>query len=114
MTFLELESFALSGSMAVAAGLVGCFAVMRRMTLAADAISHIALPGIGAALLGYAAWFHSWWGSYTLSRAEGFYLWGRGSSFAECSVVKPPASELAICPSDAISTDPRQESPPVP
>ncbi len=36
--------------MAVAAGLVGCFAVMRRMTLASDAMSHIALPGIGLAL----------------------------------------------------------------
>jgi ABC-type Mn2+/Zn2+ transport system permease subunit len=46
-----LGSFALSASMAVAAGLVGCFAVMRRMTLSADAISHVALPGIGVALL---------------------------------------------------------------
>jgi ABC-type Mn2+/Zn2+ transport system permease subunit len=36
--------------MAVAAGLVGSFAVMRRMTLASDAISHVALPGIGVAL----------------------------------------------------------------
>ena len=51
MTFIELGSIALSASMAVAAGLVGCFAVMRRMTLAADAISHVALPGIGVALL---------------------------------------------------------------
>jgi ABC-type Mn2+/Zn2+ transport system permease subunit len=37
--------------MSVAAGLIGCFAVMRRMTLAADAFSHIALPGIGIALI---------------------------------------------------------------
>ncbi len=36
--------------MAVAAGLVGTFAVMRRMTLASDAISHVALPGIGLAI----------------------------------------------------------------
>ncbi|HUL71628.1 MAG TPA: metal ABC transporter permease [Vicinamibacterales bacterium] len=40
----------LSGAVAIAAGLVGCFAVMRRMTLAADALSHVALPGIGVAL----------------------------------------------------------------
>lgn len=39
-----------SVAVAVSAGLVGCFAVMRRMTLAADAISHVALPGIGMAL----------------------------------------------------------------
>lgn len=37
-------------AMAVAAGMVGCFAVMRRMALASDAISHVALPGIGVAL----------------------------------------------------------------
>jgi ABC-type Mn2+/Zn2+ transport system permease subunit len=36
---------------AVAAGLVGSFAVMRRMALASDAMSHVALPGIGLALL---------------------------------------------------------------
>ncbi len=45
-----IESLALSIAMAVAAGLVGCFAVMRRMALAADALSHVALPGIGIAL----------------------------------------------------------------
>jgi len=33
------------------AGLVGSFALMKRITLAGDAISHIALPGLGLALL---------------------------------------------------------------
>lgn len=47
----ELGAVVLSMAMAVAAALVGCFAVMRRMALAADAISHIALPGIGIALV---------------------------------------------------------------
>jgi len=37
-------------AMAIAAGMIGCFAVMRRMALASDAISHVALPGIGVAL----------------------------------------------------------------
>jgi ABC-type Mn2+/Zn2+ transport system permease subunit len=45
------DAFLLPAAMAAAAGLVGCFAVMRRMTLAADALSHVALPGIGIALL---------------------------------------------------------------
>ena len=35
----------------VAAGLLGSFALMRRMTLAADSLSHVALPGIALALL---------------------------------------------------------------
>ena len=47
---MSIESLLLSITMAVAAGVVGSFAVMRRMTLAADALSHVALPGIGVAL----------------------------------------------------------------
>jgi ABC-type Mn2+/Zn2+ transport system permease subunit len=47
---MGIDSILLSAGMAAAAGLVGCFALMRRMTLAADALSHVALPGIGAAL----------------------------------------------------------------
>jgi ABC-type Mn2+/Zn2+ transport system permease subunit len=38
-------------AMAVAAGLVGSFAVMRRMALASDALSHVALPGVAIALM---------------------------------------------------------------
>ena len=45
-----IENLVLAITMAIAAGLVGCFAVMRRMALAADALSHVALPGIGVAL----------------------------------------------------------------
>jgi hypothetical protein len=55
--------------------------------------------GCAVPVLAYAAWFHSWNGSWTLSRSDGFYLWGRVSSFAECPVIRPPASELKICPS---------------
>lgn len=48
---MELGVLTLSVGMATAAGLVGCFAVMRKMTLASDAISHVALPGIAIAVL---------------------------------------------------------------
>jgi ABC-type Mn2+/Zn2+ transport system permease subunit len=36
---------------AVAAGLIGSFALMKRMSLAGDVVSHIALPGLGLALV---------------------------------------------------------------
>ena len=36
---------------ALVAGLVGSFALMKRMTLAGDVISHLALPGLGLAML---------------------------------------------------------------
>ena len=38
-------------AMSAAAGLVGSIAVMRRMALASDALSHVALPGVALALL---------------------------------------------------------------
>lgn len=47
---LEPLPLALSIAVSTAAGLIGSFALMRRMTLASDAISHVALPGIGVAL----------------------------------------------------------------
>jgi ABC-type Mn2+/Zn2+ transport system permease subunit len=40
----------LSVAMAAASGFIGSFAVMKRMALAADPLSHVALPGIGMAL----------------------------------------------------------------
>jgi len=46
----EIYSITLALSTAVAAGLVGSFALMKRMSLAGDTISHIALPGIGIAI----------------------------------------------------------------
>jgi len=50
-TALDILSLTVSICMSVAAGLLGCFAIMRRMGLAADPMSHVALPGIGIALL---------------------------------------------------------------
>jgi ABC-type Mn2+/Zn2+ transport system permease subunit len=45
-----IETVLLPAVVAAAAALIGCFAVMRRMALAADALSHVALPGIGVAV----------------------------------------------------------------
>jgi ABC-type Mn2+/Zn2+ transport system permease subunit len=47
---MTIETLLVAIAMAVAAGLIGSFAVMRRMSLAADPLSHVALPGIGIAL----------------------------------------------------------------
>lgn len=41
----------LSLAAAIVAGIVGSFALMKRMTLAGDVVSHLALPGLGLALL---------------------------------------------------------------
>src|SRR5690348_6774951 len=51
MSTMTVESGLLLLAMSTAAGLLGCFVVMRRMVLAADALSHVALPGIGIAVM---------------------------------------------------------------
>jgi hypothetical protein len=60
--------------------------------------------GCAAPVVAYATWFDHVQGSFTLSRADGFFLWGRVSSFAECSIIKPPADELQICPTGSPSS----------
>lgn len=47
----DLYAVVLMLCFAAAAGIVGSFALMKRMLLAGDVISHLALPGIGVALL---------------------------------------------------------------
>ena len=47
----EIYACILTLLFAIAAGLVGSFALMKRMLLAADVISHVALPGLGFAFL---------------------------------------------------------------
>src|SRR5450756_2169271 len=51
MATSELYSIILALATALAAGIVGSFALMKRMSLAGDVVSHIALPGLGLALL---------------------------------------------------------------
>ena len=70
--------------------------------LAAGAMAAACVTPVAA----YAAWFHSWTGSYALTRADGLYLWGRVSSFAQCPVISPPAAELQVCPPGPPSSRP--------
>lgn len=51
MAFTDFYPVTLALFAAAASGLVGSFALMKRMTIAGDVISHIALPGLGLALL---------------------------------------------------------------
>jgi ABC-type Mn2+/Zn2+ transport system permease subunit len=69
---MTIEALALSATMALAAGLVGCFAVMRRMALAGDALSHVALPGIGIAL---ALHVHPLFGAAAMLLFAGLLVW---------------------------------------
>jgi hypothetical protein len=55
---------------------------------------------------GYASWFHarnSGTPIYSTTLSEGFYLWGRVSSFANCAVIKPTGNEALVCPTQPIT-----------
>jgi len=69
---MDVRAQIVCAAMAVAAGMVGCFAVMRRMTLAADAFSHVALPGIGLALV---LGLHPLTGALVALIAGGVLIW---------------------------------------
>lgn len=51
MTSGDIYSIILAIAAAINAGLIGSFALMKRMSLAGDVISHVALPGLGLAFL---------------------------------------------------------------
>jgi hypothetical protein len=46
----------------------------------------------------YMAWFDSVNGSFNITNSNGLFLWSRTMSFADCSVIKPPADLEALCP----------------
>jgi hypothetical protein len=56
---------------------------------------------------GYSSWFHSHYSQfsvpvYSTTLSEGYYLWGRVSSFADCAVIKPTGQEAKVCPTQPI------------
>jgi hypothetical protein len=66
------------------------------------------VAGTAMPVVAYGLWFHSWTGDYNLTDSGGFYLWGRVSSFAECSRIDPPADERMLC----LSQPPSRRGPP--
>src|SRR5260370_2165926 len=61
----------------------------------------LALP-----MLGYAWWFEQSNGSFALTSSTGAFLYSRVSTFARCSVIKPPADEPRVCISPSPTTRP--------
>jgi hypothetical protein len=53
--------------------------------------------GCAVPILGYALWFNSVHGNFAMTNSEGFYLYGRTSSFADCAKINPPANLRYLC-----------------
>ena len=50
-------------------------------------------------VLAYMSWFAALHGPFNMTNSNGLFLWSRTMSFANCQVIKPPASLRALCPS---------------
>jgi hypothetical protein len=60
---------------------------------------------------GYALVFYAEHGQLNITNSSGLFLWSRTMSFANCSVIKPPADLLPLCP-DAQPDHPTSPTPP--
>jgi hypothetical protein len=58
----------------------------------------IALAAGALPVLAYMGWFASAYGSFNLTNSNGLFLWSRTTSFAKCSVIKPPPRLQPLCP----------------
>lgn len=62
----------IASAVGLASGSIGAFVILRRMALVGDALSHVALPGIGLALL-YG--FDPFWGVVVFLTAAAVIIW---------------------------------------
>jgi hypothetical protein len=58
-------------------------------------------------LIAYSWWFEQSYGSFEMTSSTGAFLYARVATFADCSVIKPPADERWLC----LSTPPGQRQP---
>jgi len=49
-------------------------------------------------LAAYAGWFDANYHVVAFNQSSGIFLWSRTMSFADCSVIRPPADEAPLCP----------------
>ena len=69
------------------------------------------LAAFAVPLAGYALLFYSEYGQLNITNSSGMFLWSRTMSFANCSIIKPPADLQALCPT-AQPDNPTAPAPP--
>ena len=66
------------------------------------AMAALMCVGILIPLGGYMTWFHRDHGVYDTTLAQGYFTWGRVSSFADCARIRPTGEEARVCPVQSI------------
>jgi hypothetical protein len=59
-------------------------------------------------VLGYMALFYATWGKFGVTNSDGFFLWSRATTFANCKVINPPADLVPLCPGKAHLKGPKR------
>jgi hypothetical protein len=54
----------------------------------------------------YASWFDARYHRVAFNYSDGIFLWSRTMSFADCAVIKPPAYDDVLCPSQPVPDRP--------
>ena len=86
----------------VAFGLYLCAQIARHIRVRAILLRVVAMGmTLAVPVLGYAWWFEQSNGSFALTSSTGVFLYSRVSTFAQCSLIKPPADETWLCISTA-------------
>lgn len=67
-----LQTIAIALTIGAASGAIGSFILLKRMALVGDALSHVALPGVGLAI---AYGIDPFWGVLTFCIAAGVLMW---------------------------------------
>ena len=68
------------------------------------------LAAFAVPLIAYMSVFFAAYGQFDITDSNGMFLWSRTTSFANCSVIKPPADLAALCPEN----QPHGARPPAP
>jgi hypothetical protein len=82
---------------------LGVYMIVRRFGLAA--LVATALAG-AVPLVAYLGWYDYRYHQVAFNDSAGIFLWSRTMTFAECSVIKPPADLRPLCPAGAPDTRP--------
>jgi hypothetical protein len=62
-------------------------------------------------LLSYVLTFQAAYGQLNLTESNGLFLWSRTTSFANCSIIKPPKELAPLCPNREKSVAPARPAP---
>lgn len=106
-----------AGLLLAAAALTRASALLVIVPAVATALFLRARPSRVAALVGffalpliaYSVWFHSHYGTYSITGFGGRYLYARVAPFADCTKFSVPLSERVLCPKQPVGRRPTIE-----